>query len=159
MTDNNQKVTFYKFKHATDDTKEFYIGSTHCLKKRIAQHKTCCTTKPWLKVYTYVNQNGGFENWTFEVIETGEYGNRRAIYEREGELVNIHKPTLNTCVPSGSHVPNYYKLHICGRCGRSIRTSSATKHGIIQHQKTKKCREFKGPVIINGDHNTIHIHY
>ena len=58
----------YMLKHKTDDTKEFYIGSSFDFKARCRTHKNSCNKqndkKYNLKVYKYMRENGGFNEWT-----------------------------------------------------------------------------------------------
>ena len=52
---------------------EVYVGSTCNLQNRIIQHKSNCNNKNY-KVYKFIRDNGGFNNWKFIVLEhyTGE---------------------------------------------------------------------------------------
>ena len=52
----NHTTTYYKLCHSTDDTKEFYIGSTDNIKKRMAHHKSTYNNGTrQLKLYRYIH--------------------------------------------------------------------------------------------------------
>ena len=87
---NNQRVTtFYKLKHAFDDTKEFYIGSTDHYKQRMYQHRKRTSDQP--KLYRYIARNGGFDSWTFEVLEEHKNMDKYDRYRLEARLIEEHK--------------------------------------------------------------------
>ena len=51
-----------------------YIGSTHDKIEREKNHKSDCNNENQethynLKVYIFIRDNGGWDNWIFEVIE------------------------------------------------------------------------------------------
>jgi hypothetical protein len=51
----------------------------------------------WNKLYVFVRSNGDWENFTFEVIETGEVENKDDIRRKEQEYIDSLQPTLNVC--------------------------------------------------------------
>ena len=65
-------ITFYKLHHATDDTKECYVGSTGDFKRRRCAHKSHCinalSKKYKFKVYLYIRENGGYDSWTYTIL-------------------------------------------------------------------------------------------
>ncbi len=74
-------VTYYKLKHASDQayhqTKQFYIGSTDNIERRISRHKSNYNMqKHNFKLYSYTKSNGGWDAWTFylEILEHEEIG-------------------------------------------------------------------------------------
>ena len=58
----------YMIKHKTDDTKEFYIGSSYEFKRRCYAHKKSCNNQNSkgynCKVYKYIRDNDGWNEWT-----------------------------------------------------------------------------------------------
>lgn len=75
-----------------------YIGSTNNFTSRRSQHRKNVTNrtckKYWGKLYQYIRLNGGWSNFTMEIIE--EVDISTDIKVREQELICIHRPTLNT---------------------------------------------------------------
>ena len=103
MNEESFNYTFYKiFKNGC----ECYIGSTKDLKVRIRKHKYNCNTEFYkngnknkmynLKVYQYIRNNGGFDAFDVEVLET-KYCSKVEAEIYEGELMKIHNSTLNVC--------------------------------------------------------------
>jgi hypothetical protein len=78
----------------------FYIGSTVNLSRRKSHHKKNVKNKVgklyWCKLYLYIRNNGGWDNFTFEKIHEIESDNNTDIKNEEQAIINILKPTLNT---------------------------------------------------------------
>ncbi len=60
------------------EIKDIYIGQTKNYRVRKNAHKTCCKNtfrkdKSQRKVYEFINNHGGWNNWTMRPIETIEY--------------------------------------------------------------------------------------
>ena len=96
-------ITFYKLRHATDNTKECYVGSTKNFANRKGSHKYDCNTpnrnRYDVKVYSYIRANDGYDNWCFDVLEQKDMSMRER-YIREGILIELHRATLNVYDPS-----------------------------------------------------------
>ena len=58
----------YKFSCKDPNVKEFYIGYTENLNDRKRGHKCDCKNER-TKWYKFVKDNGGFNNWVFNIIE------------------------------------------------------------------------------------------
>ncbi len=129
-------TTYYKLCHSTDDTKEFYIGSTDQMKMRMSQHKSCYNSGyKQRKLYGYIRRNGGFENWKFEILEEVE---GEQIYDKplkEAEYIRTLKPTLNTTTP-GMNLYDVEATYLCGRCGITLKRNQQSKSGVKSHHKT-----------------------
>jgi len=81
-------MSVYKIYKEGDDN--FYIGSTKEFDKRKICHKAKCNIVN-TKLYNYINENGGWDNFKMEVLEYClEY------QEREIELIKQLRPPLNT---------------------------------------------------------------
>tara|TARA_R110000772_G_scaffold783_2_gene2689 strand:+ start:110 stop:568 length:459 start_codon:yes stop_codon:yes gene_type:complete len=89
----------YKFVCRDKSVKEFYIGSTKNLQRRILNHKTSChniNSKEYnYKVYQFIRDNGGWENWQIVVIRKLPNTNKPARCYIEQFYKNLYKPTLN----------------------------------------------------------------
>ncbi len=87
------------YKLCCDNVDGFYIGSTFNIKKRKRDHKTNCnnpkSNKYNFKVYQYIRDNRGFDNWKFEILVEKEFENKPALLIKEKECCNLLKPTLN----------------------------------------------------------------
>tara|TARA_R110000823_G_scaffold12567_7_gene42098 strand:- start:80 stop:625 length:546 start_codon:yes stop_codon:yes gene_type:complete len=94
------------YKLCCKDATEFYIGSTKDLYKRRINHKTICNNvKGKLynkKLYKYIRDNGGFDEFDFEILELGEYEDKYCMRDRERYFIETLKPTLNSDIPNRS---------------------------------------------------------
>ena len=177
-------ITFYKLRHATDNTKECYVGSTKNFARRKSQHKHSCNNpnrKEYnYKVYNYIRENGGYDKWCIEVIEKKDMC-KRDRHIREGMLIVQHNATLNVQDPAATvngtstsqknanrkyynthkeKLAEYRKRHqdmdhTCFKCGRTYRGNNKR-----QHQSSQRCQRITQqrvqPVInVNGDNNTV----
>jgi hypothetical protein len=93
------KGFIYKIYNKNDATM-FYIGSsTTSLNIRTDQHKQKAK-KRTSKLYKYIRDNGGIENFISEVIEKIEVENINELRTKEQDMINLLKPTLNSNVAS-----------------------------------------------------------
>ena len=94
----------YILKHKTDDTKEYYIGSTRDFKHRCRIHKSNCNNENIreynLKVYKYIRDNGGWDQW--EIVKLYDYPckNKYELEQEERRAIEAYKPTLNNKIPT-----------------------------------------------------------
>lgn len=91
------EYTIYKIYCKDENIKECYIGSTKNLDDRIKEHQRKCNNpKCNIKVYKFIRENGGFNNWNFVEIEKTDKENR-FIRERfwidSNSNLNEHIPT------------------------------------------------------------------
>ena len=153
-------ITFYKLKHATDDTRRCYVGSTENIKRRMKDHKRSYNgDNKYGRLYGYIRNNGGWDAWTFEILETKECEMRRHRFTREAELTREHNATLNIIMP-GNDVVDYEdeRKQICGQiCGKMLRIQNTSRKLLREHHATKKCQNAKPLIIVNGNNNTINI--
>jgi len=94
-------LTYYIYKITDkEDANEYYIGSTINISTRKSHHKKSTTNrvskKYWCKIYQYIRANGGWDNFEFEVLESGQYIDRKEIKQKEQEWINKLNPTLNS---------------------------------------------------------------
>jgi len=95
------KGIVYKIYCKDSSITEFYVGSSCDLQKRKYTHKYNCSNNnsPYynLKVYRYIRNNGGYDNWEFEILLQVEVENKeelRSNYEAKYQL--DLKPSLNS---------------------------------------------------------------
>lgn len=154
-------VTYYKLKHASDETKKVYIGSTDNIERRVRQHKIKYNRqKGQPKLYNYIKSNGGFDAWTFEILEQediGGYEYKR--YEKEAMYIKQYDANLNTQMPikTYDYDPTDSRRQICGSCGDILDITKTGDTALQKHFKTKKCQNASPPIIIKGKNNTINI--
>ena len=83
-----------------------YIGSTTNFKQRKSGHKRTCNTPNRegynYKVYCFIRENGGFENWSMVEIEKYEATDKRHLHARERYWIEQLKSVLNNSIPGRS---------------------------------------------------------
>ena len=86
-------MIIYKLFHKTKEL--CYIGSTRCLKKRIYNHKTQAKYNTHIPLYNSIRNNGGFEEWSVQVLRKFDYINKEELRKYEEEFIQLYKSTLN----------------------------------------------------------------
>ena len=93
----------YKLKCKDENIKEFYVGSSCNLHQRKILHKNRCNSPKAigynLKVYRFIRDNGGWDNFEFEILLQVEVESKEELrlnYEAKYQL--DLKPSLNSKV-------------------------------------------------------------
>ena len=103
----------YRISHKLDyDNNNVYIGSTTNLHRRKIQHKSTCISENdkayHYKLYEYIRENGGWENFQFIILRVCEDANKKELIKLEQSFIDVYEPTLNT--KSASHTKDeWYK--------------------------------------------------
>lgn len=88
------------------DIKDIYVGSTTDLVKRRYNHKGACNNPNRdnhnALVYQFIRANGGWENWDVVQIERVVCDSSQDLCQREREVFETLKPTLNVNRPKVS---------------------------------------------------------
>lgn len=84
----------YKITCKNGEIHDCYVGSTRDTRNRFYNHKQLCLTKKDRKLYNFMNENGGFDNWRFTVIDTIE-GDNQSLLRAERYWFDKLTPTLN----------------------------------------------------------------
>ena len=89
----------YKISCVDSNIKEFYIGSTDDLEKRVESHTNSCNNKTSnsnYKVYKFIRENGGISNWEINPIEIYECEMTKLQLKIEEQFyMDEYKPELN----------------------------------------------------------------
>jgi len=97
---NYNQARIYKITCNLPTINEIYIGSTADYEARCINHRHDCYNlnhpRYGFKVYNYIRTNGGFGNFTIDVIEHYPCANKTAMRIREQYWIDKYKPTLNT---------------------------------------------------------------
>jgi hypothetical protein len=133
------KGIIYKLYNKNDEN-IFYIGSsTKSLYVRTHQHKRA-SKKGTNKLYTYIRDNEGIENFISEVIETVDVDNIRELRQKEQYYLELLKPTLNSHVAS-TNININYKNNPSEYRKKYIKTLKGA-HNIKQYNNTEKHKEY-----------------
>ncbi len=149
----------YKIYCKNDYITDFYIGSTTNLYSRKTSHKSDCNNKKRKhynrKVYKFIRENGGFENWDFIILENYKCKNKKELNKKEAEYIKKLKPTLNKELPGRTNnewkKDNIYRWKEyneksnnrrlkpieCDICGKMTSLSH-----LARHKKTIYCKSF-----------------
>jgi len=106
------KTIIYKIVHKEDpDNHDTYVGHTTEFAKRKCEHKRRCENpsdkKHHYKVYQYIRENGGWDNFIMLEIEKYPCNDGNEARARENYWYNELKSKLNTRVPSRT-LKQYY---------------------------------------------------
>jgi len=81
------KTVIYQIKSKNPEIIDCYIGHTTNLKSRKAEHKYACNNQNsksfHMKVYTFIRDNGGWDNWEIVEIELYPCNSKREAEIRE----------------------------------------------------------------------------
>ena len=134
------------YKLCCDGVEEFYVGSSKDFIERKRSHKYNCNNPNSqqynLKLYQYIRENGGFDNWKFETLEEKEFETKKDRRIREQYYINLLRPTLNIkdAIQNEEKLKQYIKtkgekrrIQIICACGG--KTNRGHKK---QHEKTEK---------------------
>ena len=93
---NYQNSLIYKIYCKDENIKECYIGSTTNFQKRKSRHKSYCQTMTNnSKLYNFINSNGGFNNFEFEIIAHVPCNSIKELRKIEGEYILKNNSSLN----------------------------------------------------------------
>jgi len=89
----------YKIFCKNDKIKDEYIGSTNHFLIRRSQHKSNCKKKKNLKVYNFINANGGWENWEMIILLKFTKNSNIELKIKEKIIYELSENRLNTNSP------------------------------------------------------------
>jgi len=116
---NYSKTNIYKIVCKDSTITETYVGNTVNFNKRKSHHKYNCTNKNSklsnLKVYTFMRENGGWNNWNMVLIEEYPCESRSQAEQRERYWIETLNATLNCVIPSRTKEEYFemYKDKLC----------------------------------------------
>ena len=97
------KTVIYKIICNDESISECYVGHTTNFKQRKSQHKIASQNdNKNLKVYQFIREKGGWDNFTMIEIETYPCQNKCEATKRERHFIELLKASLNTNIPSRS---------------------------------------------------------
>jgi hypothetical protein len=131
MTEETHFITYtiYKIVCKNKEVTDFYVGSTMNLTKRKSQHKRNCSIGLNRTVYNCIRENGNFDNWDIEVIDTLKCQNKRTAEIVERYYIEQLGATLNTMTPIISDVEV-----------RLLKVNNSKKAGQTFHECECGCR-------------------
>ena len=135
---------FYKIYCVNSDITDMYIGHTTNFVQRKHGHKQCCintkSTNYNSKLYTYIRNHGGWDNWIMEIIAFHNCEDKYAARKYEQKYFEEYNSKLNTIQPFPLPKIKVIKETIkkkqlyCNTCNISFRTTTLYE----VHNKTNK---------------------
>ena len=96
---NYNESMIYKLCCKDTTIEEIYIGSTTNFRDRKKAHKKDCNTINKRdynrKVYQFIRNNGGWDNWDMILIAKVNCNDRLELRKKEREYIEEYKPSLN----------------------------------------------------------------
>ena len=148
---NYNKSIIYKLCCRDVAVKDEYVGSTTNFQRRKAQHKVDCSNnnKNNLKVYVYIRENGGWDNWDMVEVERYEATDKGNLHSRERYWIETFKSRLNGQIPTQTKKEHYeankevileqkkeyYEANKEVILERRKKRYEANKEALIEHQK------------------------
>ena len=81
-----------------------YIGHSGDFPARQASHKSVCNNEKSpeynKKAYIFIRENGGYDNWDFEILETANLEDEDEAATLERDWIETLKPSLNIKLPA-----------------------------------------------------------
>jgi len=117
-------TTIYKICCKDENIKDVYVGHTTNFYERKQAHELSCNNENnKLKIYEFIRQNGGWNNW--QMIELAKYycKNKTEARIKENEYFNKLKPTLNSSRPYA-----YSEILYCDFCDHQSKTQKEHDH-------------------------------
>jgi len=141
----------FVYKLFCDNANEFYIGSSFDMKARKRNHKNNCNNikqKEYnYKVYQYIRENKGFENWKFEILVEKEFENKTALKIKEKECINLLKPSLN--IQNPYRTEEDFKIQLKEHSVKGLATKincpcggKTSKANKTHHEKSKRHQKY-----------------
>jgi hypothetical protein len=94
---------YYKIVSKDENIKDCYVGKTTNFKRRVRNHRNLCyneNSKCYnLKVYEFIRENGGWNNFNMIEIEKGQYDNEESAIKERYWIEELNA-TLNIKTPS-----------------------------------------------------------
>ena len=127
--------------------KDIYVGHTTNFTRRKYDHKNSCSTKE-IKVYQFIRDNGGWDNWEMIEIEKCSFNDSNEARARERYWIETLNSSLNCNIPLRTNKEyvdthkdqrketsrRYFQnkmVYPCEVCGKSQSTN------ISRHNKSK----------------------
>ena len=99
MENDYKNSVIYRIYCKDENIKDCYIGSTIDLYNRFKAHKASVNNRNLnnynLKIYQFIRENGGWDNFDREILEYYSCNNEEELKQKEQEYIDKYNPTLN----------------------------------------------------------------
>jgi hypothetical protein len=128
------KTIIYKLCCKDTSINDIYIGSTCNFRARKAEHKYRLNKNNNRKVYQFIRDNGGWDNWDMVMIQQESVENKLQKEKLEREYIDELKPTLNSSIPTRTRLErdrenkDYLNKKYDCECGGKYTTIHKSRH-------------------------------
>ena len=127
--DFTREMIFYIIKCNDDSITDMYVGSTFDFARRKGSHKSVCNNNNSinhnLKIYQVIRENGGWNNWSMNVVDRKIVKDKIEATQYEQSLIDKYKTNLNTirAFVSEEHITNRHYNFKCEKCNNVFETA------------------------------------
>ena len=112
MQNSAVNTFFYKLSCLSPEVPDLYVGHTTNFVRRKHMHKhnslNINSSKYTGKLYEFIRSNGGWANWSMELVELLKCKDRNAAKQKQQDYIHELRATLNTLdVPTQAHVAEF----------------------------------------------------
>jgi hypothetical protein len=132
---NNFNTHIYKIFCLDKNINDFYIGSTSNINRRKREHK-CRSFYKNSRLYRTIRNNGGWENWNVEILESLICNNKIEKLRKEKEYIKNLKPSLNIVIPLRTK-QEYYNDNRTNIIDTQKNYYNNNRNNILKKQKKK----------------------
>ncbi len=131
----------YKIVCKDKEITEFYVGSSIDFDGRKSQHKNCSNNLNLLEycspLYMFINVNGGYNNWEYEIIKEFPNHNKKQLTIEEQKYIDLLKPTLNSYNAKGLDIERIKNTQ------KKYKNSDSYKESIKKYEDSDKRKKLK----------------
>jgi len=117
MTVDWSNTVLYKLCSNNPLIEDEYVGKSGDFHIRKIAHKSVCNNVKSegynYEVYKFIRENGGYDNWDFEILETANLENEKEASNLERYWIEKLKPSLNERLPAQTpeELAEYHKVY------------------------------------------------
>ena len=141
----------------------FYVGGTIDIRERMIKHKSDYNKNKEIKLYTIARENGGYDNFTYEVVDTHACETKKDLRIHEQLWIDKLQPSMNskkahkTQEQTKKELKEYHKKY-------HEKKSEERKKKIncecgVQYSRACQSRHFRSPHHIRWNEKKIEIVY
>ena len=139
---NYNESTIYKLCCKDTTIEEIYIGSTINFGRRKSKHKQDCNDINKrgynYKVYQFIRDNGGWDNWDMILIAKVNCNDRLELRKKEREFMEEYKPSLNMVIAQQTKIE---RKEYCKKNSKEYYKTNKEKLSIRNKEHYKTNRE------------------
>jgi len=130
-----ENTVIYKIVCKDNNIINIYIGSTTDIDRRRREHKSRCLSGYEYKLYNFIRNNGGWDNWELLEVEKFPCNSKLEAYERERQLYKELNADLNGKSPQLTKEEQLEKYKVYNKTCRD-------KGYLIEYRKKDKHKEY-----------------